>query len=87
MRDHMAKVDADGFKAQIEEADQYLFMAIRVLSKHDRQAAFDAFDRMLPRGFVPELNRATTRNYLSAFRWLGFRAAERISNFISGLSK
>ncbi|MBP7408371.1 MAG: glycosyltransferase [Flavobacteriales bacterium] len=87
MRDHLRVFDPDGQAGNIAIADQHLFMAIRVLSKHDRQAAFDAFDRMLPRGFVPELNRATTRTYLSAFRWLGFRAAERMSNFISGLSK
>lgn len=64
-------------------ADQYLFMAMRVLSKHDRAAAFKAYDTMIPRGFTPEVNAATGRAYVSLFRWLGFRMAERLAGLFS----
>lgn len=62
-------------------ADQYLFNAIRVLSAHDRRAGFDAFDRMMHKGFIPKADQATTSRYVQAFRLLGFRNAERLANW------
>ncbi len=84
MRDHLRQVDPQHHASTIAIADQYLFMAIRVLSKHDRQAAFDAFKRMLPEGFKPERNVATTSSYQLAYRLFGFRNAERLAGLISG---
>jgi len=79
MRDHLKATGPEVHAAAIAAADQYLFMAIRVLSAHDRRAAFAAFDQLLPRSFVPEESRATTTNYLRLFRLLGFRWAERLA--------
>ncbi|MBL0126387.1 MAG: glycosyltransferase family 2 protein [Flavobacteriales bacterium] len=84
MRDHLWQVDPKRYVDTIAIADQYLFMAIRVLSKHDRQAAFDAFQCMLPEGFIPERNVATTSSYQLAYRLFGFRNAERLAGLMSG---
>lgn len=78
MRDHLRSMGGN-HAASIATADQYLFMAIRVLSKHDRHAATSAFDRMLPAGFVPERSKATSALYVLAFRMFGFRLAERLA--------
>lgn len=78
MRDHLRSMGGN-HAASIATADQYLFMAIRVLSKHDRHAATTAFDRMLPKGFVPERSKATSAVYVLAFRMFGFRLAERLA--------
>lgn len=87
MRDHMASADAEGFKAQIEEADQYLFMAIRVLSKHDPSAANAEFDRTIGRAFVPERTKATTAAYILCYRMFGFRTAERLASAMARLRR
>jgi len=60
-------------------ADQYLFNAIRVLSAHDRKAAFTAFEQMMPMGFAPRIDQATTSRYALVYRLLGFRNAERLA--------
>jgi len=85
MRDHMVRTDAEGFKAEIEAADQYLFMAIRVLSKHDPQAATAEFDRTIGRAFVPERTKATTAAYILCYRMFGFRVAERLASAMARL--
>jgi glycosyltransferase involved in cell wall biosynthesis len=85
MRDHLRGSGAEANAAVIAAADQYLFMAIRVLSAHDRRAAFDAFDQLLPKGFVPEASRATTTGYLFLYRLLGFRWAERLAGIKDAL--
>jgi glycosyltransferase involved in cell wall biosynthesis len=79
IREHLRALGGEGHRALIDLSDQYLFMAIRVLSAHDRSAAFQAFDRLLPAGFVPEAGPATSPAYARAFRWLGFRWAERLA--------
>lgn len=79
MRDHLRDSDPVRHARAIAMADQYLFMAIRVLSAHDRRAAFAAFDRLLPAGFQPEPGPATSPAYVRAFRFFGFRWAERIA--------
>ncbi|MEO8590180.1 MAG: glycosyltransferase family A protein [Flavobacteriales bacterium] len=79
MRDHMVRIDPQGFKSEIEVADQYLFMAIRVLSKHDPDAAAKEFDRTLDRAFVPDRTKATTAAYIFFYRVFGFRVAERFA--------
>jgi len=79
IRDHLKALDHTGHAAIIATADQYLFMAIRVLSAHDRTAAFAAFDRIMPEGFIPEPSRATRSMYICLYRLLGFRWAERLA--------
>lgn len=79
MRDHLRDSDPVQHAHAIATADQYLFMAIRVLSAHDRRAAFAAFDQLLPAGFRPEAGPATSPAYVRAFRLFGFRWAERIA--------
>ncbi|HRH36887.1 MAG TPA: glycosyltransferase family A protein [Flavobacteriales bacterium] len=80
IRDHLKTLDPIAHAATIAIADQYLFMAIRVLSKHDRSAAREAFQCMLPKGFIPEANAATTSTYVRVFNLLGFNWAERIAS-------
>ncbi len=87
MRDHLRDVDPVRHARVIAVANQYLFMAIRVLSRHDRQAAFAAFDRLLPAGFVPSVSPATTAAYVKAYRWLGFRMAERLAGLIGRMTR
>ncbi|MBK8497418.1 MAG: glycosyltransferase [Flavobacteriales bacterium] len=79
MRDHLRARDPQLHARVIAICDQYLFRGIRVLSKHDRQAAQGAFERMLPPGFVPERHTATSPLYILAFKLLGFHRAERLS--------
>lgn len=83
VRDHLGAMDAAHHAALLDTVDQYLFMAIRVLSKHDRAAAFKAYDTMIPKGFTPEVNTATGSSYVRLFRWFGFRAAERVAGLFS----
>ena len=83
MRDHLRTLDPERYQRVVQVADQHLFMAIRVLSKHDRQAAFAAFDRCIPMGFVPEFNKAVSRSYLGLYRLFGFRMAERAAAIFS----
>ncbi|MBK9148781.1 MAG: glycosyltransferase family 2 protein [Flavobacteriales bacterium] len=85
MRDHLRGSGAEANAAVIAAADQYLFMAIRVLSAHDRRAAIEAFDQLLPKGFVPEVSRATSTSYLFLYRLLGFRWAERLAGIKDAL--
>lgn len=86
MRDHLRSLDPVRHAAVIAICDQHLFMAIRVLSKHDQQEAFEVYDRMLPHGVVPEINKATSRSYALLFRLLGFRMAERLAAFFNGMT-
>lgn len=79
MRDHVRSMEGSAARAAAAAADQYLFMAIRVLSAHDRRAAIESHARLLPDGFVPEPGPATSRLYIRAYRWLGFRWAERLA--------
>lgn len=79
IRDHLRTRDPQLHARVIAICDQYLFRGIRVLSKHDRQAAQDAFERMLPLRFVPEQHTATSSLYIMAFKLLGFHGAERLS--------
>ncbi len=85
MRDHLRSMDPASYQRVVQVADQHLFMAIRVLSKHDRQAAFAAFDRSIPAGFVPEFNKAVSRAYLLLYRLFGFHVAERAAALFSHL--
>lgn len=78
MRDHARTLDPGIGRAAADAADQYLFMAIRVLSAHDRSAALEAHDRLMPSGFRPEPGPATSRSYVLVYNLLGFRAAERL---------
>ncbi len=78
MRDHVQAMDTVAGRDATAAADQYLFMAIRVLSAHDRNAAFLAHDRLLQAGFRPNRGAATSGAYVRAYNWLGFRWAERL---------
>lgn len=86
MRDHVKGL-GPGHAEAVALADQYLFMAVRVLSRHDRQAAFAAFDRLLPAGFIPSVSPATTAAYVRVYRWLGFRMAERLAGLIGRMTR
>lgn len=79
VRDHLRTTDAPANAKRIAVADQSLFVGIRVLSKHDREAAFAEFDRTFDQAFLPERNEANSAAYVTAYRLLGFRMAERIA--------
>lgn len=78
IRDYLRDHGTDHAEA-IAVADQYLFMAMRVLSRHDRTAAFEAYENMLPESFLPEPGAATTLGYIRMFRLFGFKWAERLA--------
>ncbi|MEZ4739548.1 MAG: glycosyltransferase family A protein [Flavobacteriales bacterium] len=77
IRDYLRSTDPVKFAKEVEVGDQYVFMAIRVLSKHDREAALAEYDRCMDSSFVPEHSKATTSMYIAFYRMLGFRMAER----------
>lgn len=85
MRDHVKGLPAPVGERLAAVADQYLFMAIRVLAKHDLAAAFSEFDRSLDPRFAPEVSKATSPSYVKLYRALGFRAAERAAHWLAGL--
>ena len=84
MRDHLKGTDAAVNAKRIAIAEQNLFVAVRVLSKHDREAAFAEYDRTFDAGFVPERSEANSAAYVAAHRFFGFRMAERIAGAIAG---
>lgn len=67
------------YAAEIAAADQVLFMAIRVLAKHDPGSAYTLFDTLLPKGFVPDHTSATTPLYSACYRLAGFRTTDRLA--------
>lgn len=81
LRDHLRGMGA-ARAPLVAVADQYLFNAIRVLSTHDAQAALEAHQRLIPKGFVPKRDKATTGRYALAYRVLGFRWAERLAELV-----
>ncbi|MCB9184791.1 MAG: glycosyltransferase family 2 protein [Flavobacteriales bacterium] len=85
MRDHVRAMGTPEGEAAADAADQYLFMALRVLSAHDRRAARSAHDALMPRGFIPESGKATSAGYVRAYRMFGFRMAELLAALKSDL--
>lgn len=79
IREFLRKKDAAAFAQEIAAADQILFMAIRVLARHDRQAAFAEFKRTLGPAFVPDSTSATTALYSACYQVVGFTATEWLS--------
>lgn len=79
IREHLRSVDPIQFRQEIAATDQFLFMAIRVLAKHDPTAAFMEFRRTMPPGFEPDRTSATTPLYSACFRVVGFRGTEWLS--------
>lgn len=77
MRDHLAGYDRATFAREIAALDQYIFMALRVLARHDLERAIAEHAEAIPKGFVPEESRATTRRYIRLYKLLGFAGAER----------
>ncbi|MBK9176740.1 MAG: glycosyltransferase family 2 protein [Flavobacteriales bacterium] len=87
IREHLRRSDPQRYAAVIRVADQYLFMVIRDLARHDRRAAFEAFDRLLPGDFMPEVSPATTRAYVQVYRYFGFRVAQGLSALMATMRK
>ncbi|MCB0768473.1 MAG: glycosyltransferase family 2 protein [Flavobacteriales bacterium] len=83
MRDHMQRTDRNGYAAEIAAADQVIFMAIRVLARHDPKSGHQAFKENLPAGFVPDATSATTPLYSGCYRLIGFRATDLLARSFS----
>lgn len=82
IREHLRGVDPVGFAEEIEAADQHLFMAVRVLSKHDRKAALEEYRSTLGPTFRPDASSATTGLYAWWYRTFGFRMAEGLAQVL-----
>jgi|GEM_PF-370166 len=76
MRAYLQRTDAKKFQRAIAEADQSIFMAIRVLSRHDPKAAREEFARSVPANFIPDNTAAVTPSYIMFYKRFGFRAAQ-----------
>lgn len=87
IREHLRGIDPVGHAPEIAAADQVLFMAIRVLAKHDEAAARSEFRRTLSRSFVPDRTSATTSFYSACYRVLGFRATDALARAIGRLKE
>jgi glycosyltransferase involved in cell wall biosynthesis len=85
IRDHLRSTDPEAHAEEIAVGDQYIFMAIRVLSKHDHAAALAEFDRCMDKSFVPEPSAATTSAYITYYSLFGFQMAERSALMMSWL--
>lgn len=85
MRDHMRLTDPAAFAAEIAATDQVIFMAIRVLTRHDAGAGYRAFKQDLPVGFIPDATSATTPLYSACYDLIGFRATDRLARFFGWL--
>lgn len=82
IRDHLRALDPVAFAQEIHAADQHLFMAIRVLAKHDRNSALEAYHTTVERTFVPDRSSATNALYSWCYRVFGFRAAEGMARML-----
>lgn len=87
IREHLRGTDPIGHAPEIAAADQVLFMAIRVLAKHDYAAAYSEFSRILPGSFVPDRTSATTPFYSACYRVLGFRATDALARAIGWMKE
>ena len=79
IREHLLTLDPSMAGPALGDVDQYIFNAVRVLSRSDPEAANRAFKRSVPRGFLPHPDQATTSTYVLMFRLFGFRVAERLA--------
>lgn len=79
IREHLKSTDPVAHAAEIAAADQVLFMAIRVLARHDPATAYKEFDETMPHAFVPDRTSATTPLYSAFFRLAGFRSTDRLA--------
>lgn len=87
IREHLRTLDAVTYHAEIAAADQVLFMAIRVLAKHDPAAAREEFKKTLSPSFVPDAASATTPLYSSCYRLIGFTATDFLARTFSWLKE
>lgn len=83
IREYLRRHDAAAHVNEIAAADQILFMAIRVLARHDRRTAMAEFKRTLPPAFVPDSSSATTALYSACYRVIGFRGTEWMARIFS----
>jgi glycosyltransferase involved in cell wall biosynthesis len=86
IREYLRGLGGSTYAREIEEANQHIFMAIRVLSRHDPEAARKEFKRNLPGTFVPDRTAAITPSYIAFYKLFGFRVAQR-SAMVLGLFK
>ncbi len=87
IREYLRNVDPVGSADVIAVADQVLFMAIRVLARHDPATAYATFSTVLPRGFVPDRTSATTPLYSACYRVVGFRTTDRLARTFGRLKE
>ncbi|HOY28507.1 MAG TPA: glycosyltransferase family A protein [Flavobacteriales bacterium] len=87
IREHLRTLDPITYQAEIAAADQVLFMAIRVLAKHDPTAARAEFKKTLSMNFVPDAASATTPLYSACYRLIGFTATDFLARSFSWLKE
>ena len=79
IRNHLLSLPSDEAAPALADVDQYIFNAVRVLSRTDPEAAIKAFSQAVPPGFLPRRDQATTSTYVLMFRLFGFRMAEQLA--------
>ncbi|MGV3637316.1 MAG: glycosyltransferase family 2 protein [Flavobacteriales bacterium] len=87
IREHLRALDPVAYQAEIATADQVLFMAIRVLARHDPSAARVEFKKTLSTDFIPDAASATTPLYSSCYRVIGFTATDFLARSFSWLKE
>ena len=80
MRNHLS-VAGESYIEEIGVIDQYLFMAIRVLSQYDMKFAQAAFDELIPKDFLPIGSKAISKQYISLYSIFGFGFSEKFIRF------
>jgi glycosyltransferase involved in cell wall biosynthesis len=74
----MEHMEQHGLVRDRQRSAQFVFDSIRVLYEHDQELALRLHRELIPKSFRPSRSAATGPFYLTAYRLLGFRAAQRI---------
>ena len=78
IKEYLQRTDAEGYAAELRSLQQYIFMALRIVAVDDLPKAVDGYNRIIGRGFRPEVSRAITEPYVLFHTLFGFATTERL---------
>lgn len=64
----------------LQEAYQIVFDAIRILYQHDKDLAYEYYQKIIPKKFSLKVSVTSGRAYVFIFKLLGFRKAEKLKS-------
>lgn len=87
IRDHWSGVGTVRALELVKNAEGYIFGAIRVIARTDRELATALRDRYLSAGFEPAADPPIGRAYATLHRAIGFRGAEFLARALDNLRR